>query len=177
MRNHRCPFSSYCTNYHLDKCQGCTRVDSHYPISNSLGRKKDAWLNGVFEEQVRYNLGEMNKSVYDQFVEQLGYKTGKKKMEKKETTTMVPEIKNVYFNKPMTIVIWADGTKTMVKCQKGDKYSKETGLAVAIAKKVLGTNKSGSNFNEVFKKWIPEYGEKPARKKKEPGSNGKGDSK
>jgi hypothetical protein len=64
-------------------------------------------------------------------------------------------IKQVYFNEPVTVVLWADGTKTIVKCQEGDTYSKETGLAVAIAKKALGNK---GNFNEVFKKWIPEYG-------------------
>ena len=64
------------------------------------------------------------------------------------------EIVDVIFNKPATIVFWADGTKTVVKCQEGDAYSKETGLAMAIAKKVLGNK---GNFNEVFKKYIPEY--------------------
>lgn len=65
------------------------------------------------------------------------------------------EIDRVIFNAPATIVFWADGTKTVVKCQEGDTYSKETGLAVAIAKKVFGNK---GNFNEVFKKFIPEYG-------------------
>lgn len=64
-----------------------------------------------------------------------------------------PEIKKVIFNDPVTVVIWADGTKTVVKCQPGDTYSKETGLALCIAKKFLGNK---GNFNEVFKKWIPE---------------------
>jgi hypothetical protein len=63
-------------------------------------------------------------------------------------------IKNVYFNDPVTVVLWADGTKTLVKCQDGDLYSKESGLAIAIAKKALGNK---GNFNKVFKKWIPEY--------------------
>lgn len=65
----------------------------------------------------------------------------------------VPQIKNVIFNDPATVVIWSDGTKTVVKCQPGDTYSKETGLALCIAKKSLGNK---GNFNEVFKKWIPE---------------------
>lgn len=65
------------------------------------------------------------------------------------------EIVKVIFSNPATIVFWADGTKTVVKCQDGDTYSKETGLAVAIAKKVFGNK---GNFNEVFKKFIPEYG-------------------
>ena len=64
-----------------------------------------------------------------------------------------PTIKNVVFNDPATVVMWSDGTKTVVKCQPGDDYSKETGLALCIAKKFLGNK---SNFNDIFKQWIPE---------------------
>jgi hypothetical protein len=68
----------------------------------------------------------------------------------------IPEINNAYFNNPMTVVIWEDGTKTMVRCQEGDVYSAETGLALCIAKKALGNM---PNFNNVFRKWIPEIDE------------------
>ena len=64
------------------------------------------------------------------------------------------EIKRVYFNKPVTVVLWADGTKTIVRCQDGDAYSEETGLAMCFAKKALG-NKGA--FNDVFKKFVPDY--------------------
>lgn len=66
-----------------------------------------------------------------------------------------PSIKNIYFNNPVTVVIWDDGTKTIVRCQKqtGDTYSKETGLAMCIAKKSLGNK---GNYYDIFKKWIPE---------------------
>lgn len=64
-----------------------------------------------------------------------------------------PAIEKVIFNDPATIVIWKDKTKTVVKCQEGDTYSPELGLAMCIAKKYLGNK---GNFNEVFKKWIPE---------------------
>ena len=63
-------------------------------------------------------------------------------------------IKDVIFNNPATIVIWTDGSKTVVKCQPGDDYNKETGLAMCIAKKYLGNK---GNFNEVFKKYIEGY--------------------
>lgn len=63
------------------------------------------------------------------------------------------EIKDVIFNAPATIVLWADGTKTVVKCQEDDVYSKEVGLALCFAKKALG---NAGNYNNVFKKWIPE---------------------
>lgn len=63
------------------------------------------------------------------------------------------QIKKVVFHDPATIVFWDDGTKTVVKCQDSDTYSKETGLALCIAKKVLGNK---GNFNNVFKKWCEE---------------------
>lgn len=64
-----------------------------------------------------------------------------------------PGISRVIFNDPATIVFWDDGTKTTVKCQEGDAYSKETGLALCIAKKALGNK---GNFNNLFKKWCEE---------------------
>lgn len=60
-------------------------------------------------------------------------------------------IEKVIFNNPATIVLWADGTKTVVKRQKGDRYDKEKGLAMCIAKKALGNK---GNFNNVFKEWL-----------------------
>ena len=69
-------------------------------------------------------------------------------------TNYLPEIKNVKFNGPATIVFWADGTKTVVKCQDGDDYSEEIGLAMCIAKKVFGNT---SKYNDIFKKWCPRY--------------------
>lgn len=68
-------------------------------------------------------------------------------------TTKLPEIKNVIFNEPATIVIWSDGTKTVVKCQEGEGYDPEKGMAMAISKKALGNK---GNYCEVFKKWLPE---------------------
>lgn len=61
------------------------------------------------------------------------------------------EIKQVIFNNPATIVFWMDGTKTVVKCQDGDEFSPETGIAMCFMKKALGNK---SNFNNTFKKHI-----------------------
>lgn len=67
----------------------------------------------------------------------------------------LPSIKNVYFNDPVTVVLWDDGTKTIVKCQDGDTYSKEVGLSLCISKKALGNK---GNYNEIFKKWVSKVG-------------------
>ena len=62
-------------------------------------------------------------------------------------------IKNVYFNDPVTVVIWNDGTKTIVRCSENDFYDPEKGLAMAIIKKVYGNDNS---FHKIFKKWLPD---------------------
>lgn len=62
----------------------------------------------------------------------------------------IPDIKKVIFNDPATIVIWADGEKTIVKCQNGEPYDPEKGLAMAITKRALGNK--GNYFDEI-KKW------------------------
>lgn len=63
------------------------------------------------------------------------------------------EIKNVYFNDPVTVVLWTDGTKTIVRAQNNEPYDPEKGLAMAFAKKALGNK--GSYYDE-FKKRLPE---------------------
>lgn len=66
-------------------------------------------------------------------------------------------IKNVIFNDPATIVMWSDGTKTVVKCGENDIFDPEKGLAMAISKKLLGDNKG--RYFEEFKKWLPKVEE------------------
>lgn len=62
------------------------------------------------------------------------------------------EIKKVIFNDPATIVLWRDGSKTVVKTQNGEKYDPEKGFAMAVAKKHFGNT---GNYYDVFKKWVP----------------------
>lgn len=62
-------------------------------------------------------------------------------------------IKKVVFSGPATIVIWKDGTKTVVKCMEGDDYDPEKGLMMCIMEKLLGGK---SAVKKLFKKHIPE---------------------
>lgn len=61
-------------------------------------------------------------------------------------------IKDVIFNDPATIVLWPDGTKTVVKAEN-EKFDPEKGLAMAISKRVLGNK---GNYYDEFRKWLPE---------------------
>lgn len=59
----------------------------------------------------------------------------------------LPDIKKVIFHDPATIIFWEDGTKTIVKCQEGDIFDPEKGVAMAIAKKALGNK--GNYYNKI----------------------------
>lgn len=68
-----------------------------------------------------------------------------------EPSRRIPDIENIIFNNPATIVFWSDGTKTIVKCSDDECFDEEKGLAMAISKKVLGNK--GNYYNE-FEKWL-----------------------
>lgn len=67
------------------------------------------------------------------------------------TASLLPDIDDVIFSGPATVVKWKDGTKTVVKCAKNDNFDPEKGLAMAIAKKALGNK---GNYYETIRKWM-----------------------
>lgn len=85
---------------------------------------------------------ECTKEMYRQFLN-VRYGIG--------TARILPEITDVIFSGPATIVQWTDGTKTVVKCSKGENFDPEKGLVMAITKKALGNK---GNYYETIKKWM-----------------------
>lgn len=62
------------------------------------------------------------------------------------------KIKKVIFNDPATIILWADGTRTVVKCANDEKFDPEKGLAMAFAKKAIGNE---GWYYDIFKAFLP----------------------
>lgn len=108
------------------------RISKSYAIESGFDSQVRERLNKVFADVVNY-------WKFNEF-------------KPKRTNPIVPNIKKVIFSNPCTIVLWDDGTKTVVRCTN-EEFDPEKGLAMAIAKKTLGNN--GSYF-DVFKKWIKE---------------------
>ena len=98
-------------------------------------------------------------------------------------------IKRVVFDNPSTIVYWTDGSKTVVTCQDNPlavknkvdgketivmkpkaapSYSKEVGLAMCFAKKMLGNK---GNYNNVFRKFLREEPVEDVKEAAEEGEN------
>nr|DAM62941.1 MAG TPA: Mor transcription activator family [Caudoviricetes sp.] len=51
---------------------------------------------------------------------------------------MSPDVVRVIFNPPATIVFWMDGSKTVVKCAKGEKFDPYTGFCYAYTERYFG---------------------------------------
>lgn len=63
----------------------------------------------------------------------------------------IPNIEKVIFKDPATIVFWATGEKTVVKCQDDEPFDKEKGLALCVMKYIFGNK---SSYNNVIKKFV-----------------------
>ena len=50
------------------------------------------------------------------------------------------KVKKILYNGPATIVYWADGEKTVVKCMEGDTFDPMAGFCAALAKRVYGSS-------------------------------------
>lgn len=76
-------------------------------------------------------------------------------LEEKEKKTMSPKsfyetfTGNLYIKPSFTI------PKMTIVRAENEVFDPEKGLAMAICKKALGTNKSESNYYDIFKKWLP----------------------
>ena len=75
----------------------------------------------------------------------------KKEVKKVQYTTKritKPTPKKIIFSGPATTILWKDGTKTTVKCQNGDEWTPDVGIAMCYLKKMLGNK---GNFNNIFR--------------------------
>ena len=56
----------------------------------------------------------------------------------------------IIFNDPATVVFWNDGTKTVVKCTKGDTFSPAAGFALCYMKKTMGEKAYRETLKVVY---------------------------
>lgn len=159
-------------------CNNCTTVFNHDVLSECFGKRTDPtnWLprteaqkleddffrrssslSGNIDTGYTYVSGSQELDEPIKLSGSLGLKSTKRKeynkMYKTPKERAFTKIKKVIFNNPATIVIWADGTKTIVHCEKDDVFDPEKGLAMAISKYFFG---NAGWFNNVFKKFLPE---------------------
>ena len=111
--------------------------------------------------------GEMNtaiKGFKEWIFSSSEYRECRDKIQKEKNKAIIDSmIQQVIFNPPATIVIWRDGSKTVVKCGENDIFDPEKGLAMAISKRAFGDNR---DYYKVFAKWVGKYEYQQKRKEK-----------
>lgn len=111
--------------------------------------------------------GEMNtaiKGFKEWIFSSSEYREVRDKIQKEKNKAIYDSmIQQVIFNPPATIVIWRDGSKTVVKCGENDIFDPEKGLAMAISKRAFGDNR---DYYEIFAKWVGKYEYQQKRKEK-----------
>lgn len=70
-------------------------------------------------------------------------------------TYKIPEVREVRYNGPATIVFWEDNTKTVVKVQQGEEcYDPDKAFVMAVCKKLFGNkfNRHLTKAQKAFEK-------------------------
>ena len=62
------------------------------------------------------------------------------------------DVRQVIFSGPKTILIWSDGSKTIVSCGENDVYDRYAGFCAAVAKKMFGSTSRVKKIIESFVK-------------------------
>ena len=70
-----------------------------------------------------------------------------------------PDAKKIIFNGAATIILWANGTKTVVKCMDGDVYDPEKAVLMAYLEKITGGKGPAKRFlKDCLKDYTPQAG-------------------
>lgn len=120
-------------NYKV-RCVGYKRKTRHFTIGNVYDV-----VNGEITDDNGYT--------YTSLGDVIEFLSGWYRFEKVDDDS---SISRVIFNDPATIILLADGTKTIAKTHGDDAFDPEKGFAVACAKKLLG---NGDAFRCEFAKW------------------------
>jgi len=91
-----------------------------------------------------YDLDNLVNSLISFYYEQEATKEELKNMvnERYGVRNAYPKPKKVYYDEAagVTVVLWMDGTKTIVRAAEGDAHDVYLGYCTALAKKIHGTN-------------------------------------
>ena len=127
----------------------CDDADFTPLVSSTTYAKLDGKVGiDCMSPQEKYDLWKALDDSRQQYEEKIEYK--KLKARQRRNARLRQMVEDVKFSGDRTIVFFGDGTKVIVKCQEGDTFDKEKGLAVACMKKLFDNT---NVFNEVMRKW------------------------
>lgn len=163
------------------------RIDSYDVVESDTGflynvREKDITLVNIDGEWVgypkssgRYPWGDEATDLIKNYTESdikatCDFIRNHREMRRKSSNKNCFEPKKVIFNGPATIVMWGDGTKTIVKRREGEPDDKEKAIMYCILKKLCGNKATMDRYLKLFLKE-----EESNEEKKEEAGSGKSD--
>ena len=135
----------------IEEWKGIEMTDIEEETINGI---RQHWGSEIIFKEGDDTMISYNKANEESTTNYTAYRLGKKPASMAHS---MPEISDVIFNPPATIIIWSDHTKTVVKCMENDKYDPEIGLSMAIAKKFFGNHSRikkivNENYKNTLKK-------------------------
>lgn len=159
------------------------RIDSYDVAELNTGlfynvREKDITLVNIDGEWVeykrsgRYPWGDEATDLIKNYIESdikatCDFNRTYREMRKSSNKKNCFEPKKVIFNGPATVVLWKDGTKTIVKCREGEADDREKAIMYCILKKLCGNKATMDRYLKLFLK----EEESNEEKKEEAGSS------
>lgn len=83
---------------------------------------------------------------------------------------VISDVKKVIINDPATIILWKDGSKTVVKCTENDEFDPEKGILLALVKHMLfedSSTRMSKWMDEQTKTYEPRKKEADVKKEKD----------
>lgn len=124
-----------CDDYHGRHCGRVGTVCKHFAKDRRVGVMFDDIKNPASKDGVFW-FQDANLTPYKE----------------PHTTLTGNDVKNVIFNGGKTIVLWADGTKTIVTCGEGDVFDPYAGFCAAVTKRMFGTTRNAMRALEKTSK-------------------------
>ena len=104
--------------------------------------KNRIFSDDILTELLADNLKDLRNKLKKELEEELV------REKRKDINHFIAKIDKVYFGKGTTVIKWKDGTSTKVKCQDGEEFDKEKGVAMCIIKHMFGDI---GYYNEIFR--------------------------
>jgi hypothetical protein len=119
-------------------------VDIEDIIKNMIKKYDESRIfsDDILTELLADNLKDLKNKLTKELEEELA------REKRKDIDRFIAKIDKVYFGKDTTVIKWKDGTSTKVKCQDGETFDKEKGIAMCIIKHMFGDI---GYYNEIFK--------------------------
>lgn len=116
--------------------------------AEAFGIKEDTKMNAAQDVNVKRAVDNTRRNIMNKL--KVGDKVSYTNYYK--TPNRIPTLKRIIISKKagVTVVLWDDGTKTIVKCSEADTYDVYAAYCAAFAKKCYGTNSQLKKTIEKF---------------------------